>query len=139
MPGTFSFTLLVERVEVRLPVLVEIADVLPVALHHVAVQWPAHLEQVREQLLGEVVRTVGRDVPQHLRLEHVDPGVDRVGEDLAPRRLLEEAFDASLLVGDDDAELERVFDGLEADRDGGAALLVEAIERAEVEVAERVA
>ena len=37
--------LLVERVEVRLAVLVEVADVLPVAVHHVAVQGPAHLEQ----------------------------------------------------------------------------------------------
>ena len=51
-----------ERVEVRLPVLVEVADVLPVALEHVPVDRPAHLEQQREELLREVVRPVGRDV-----------------------------------------------------------------------------
>ena len=107
---------LVERVEVRLPVLVEVADVLPVAVQHVAVQRPAHLEQQREQLLREVVRTVGRNVPEHLGLEHVDAGVDRVREHLAPRGLLEEALDAAVLVGHDDAELERVVDGDEADR-----------------------
>src|ERR671929_7999 len=50
------------RDEVRLAVLVEVADVLPVAVEHVAVHRPAHLEQQREELLREVVRPVGRDV-----------------------------------------------------------------------------
>ena len=54
----------VERVEVGLPVLVEVADVLPVPLRHVAVERPAHLQEQGEQLLGEVVGTVGRNVPQ---------------------------------------------------------------------------
>ena len=139
MPGMFRRTLLVERVEVRLPELVEVADVLPVAVEHMPVDRPAHLEQQREELLREVVRPVGRDVRQHLGLEHVDAGVDRVREDLAPGRLLEEALDPAVLVGDDDAELERVVDRLEPDRDGGALLLVEGDERAEVDVAERVA
>src|SRR5207253_2920450 len=110
---------LVARVEVRLPVLVEVADVLPVALADVAVDRAAHLEQEREELLREVVRPVGRHVPQDLRLEHVDAGVDRVREDLAPGGLLEEALDPAVVVGDDDPELERVVDRLEADRDGG--------------------
>src|ERR671931_397519 len=82
---------LAERAKVRLPVLVEVADVLPVAVADVAVDRPAHLEQQREELLREVVRPVGRHVPQDLRLEDVDPGVDRVTEHLPPRRLLEEA------------------------------------------------
>ena len=76
---------------------------------------------------------------QHLGLEHVDAGVDRVREDLAPGRLLEEALDLAVLVRDDDPELERVVDRLEADRDGGAGLLVPVDERAQVDVAERVA
>ena len=131
--------LLVERVEVRLPVLVEVADVLPVAVHDVAVDRPTHLEQQREELLREVVRPLGRDVLQHLGLEHVDAGVDRVREDLPPGRLLEEALDLPILVGDDDAELEWVVDRLQADRDGGAGLVVPVDERAEIDVAERVA
>src|SRR5262249_44766405 len=60
-------------------------------------------------------------------------------EDLAPGRLLQEALDPAVSVGDDDPELERVLDGLEADRDRRAALLVELDEAREVEVAERVA
>ena len=76
---------------------------------------------------------------QHLGLEHVDAGVDGVGEHLAPRRLLEEALDPALVVGDDDAELERVVDRLEPDGDGAALLAVERDERAQVDVAERVA
>ena len=129
---------LVERVGVRLSVLLEVPDVLPVALEDVAVQRPSHLEQQREELLREVVGAVVRDVRQHLRLEDVDAGVDRVGEDLAPRRLLEEALDATVLVGDDDPELERVVDRLQADRHGGAALPVRREHRAQVDVAQRV-
>ena len=138
-PGDVQAHALVERVEVRLPELVEVADVLPVAVEHVPVQRPPHLEQQREQLLGEVVRPVVGDVPQDLGLEHVDPGVDRVREDLAPGRLLEEALDPAVLVGDDDAELERVVDRLEADRDRGLALLVDAHDLGQVDVGERVA
>ena len=63
-----------------------------------------------------------------------------VSENTCPQdRLLEEALDAVVLVGDDDPELERVLDRLEADRDGGALLLVELDDLAEVDVAERVA
>ena len=105
---------LVERVEVRLAVLLEVPDVLPVAVHDVAVDGPALLEQEREQLLGEVVRRPLGNVAEHLGLDHVDAGVDRVGEHLRPGRLLEEALDAAVLVGDDDAELERVVHALQA-------------------------
>ena len=97
----------VEGVEVRLPELVEVADVLPVAVEDVAVERPAHLEEEREELLGEVVRAVVGHVAEHLRLQHVDPRVDRVGEDLPPGGLLEEPLDAPVVVGDDDPELER--------------------------------
>src|SRR5438105_1498209 len=100
---------------------------------------PAHLEQEWKELLREVVRPVGGDVAQDLRLEHVDAGVDRVGEHLAPRRLLEEALDAAVVVGDDDPELQRVFDGLEADGHRRLLLAVELDELRKVEVAERVA
>ena len=139
IPGISSSTCAVERVEVRLLELVEVADVLPVALADHPVQGAAHLEQQREELLGEVVRPVGRHVLQHLRLEHVDAGVDRVREDLPPRRLLQEALDLAVLVGDDDPELERVLDRLQPDRHGGVAVAVELEQRAEVDVAERVA
>src|SRR5262249_7880439 len=132
-PGDLEPYLLVEGVEVRLPELVDVPDVLPVAVADVAVDRAAHLEQQREELLREVVRPVARH-----GLEHVDAGVDRVAEDLAPPRLLEEALDAPVLVGDDDAELERVLDRLEADRDGGVPLAMELDELGQVDVAERV-
>ena len=138
-PGHLELDAAVERVEVRLPELLEVADVLPVAVEHVPVDRPSHLEQEREELLREVVRAVVGHVPEHLRLEHVDPGVDRVGEDLSPRRLLEEPLDAAVVVGHDDPELERVVDRLEADRDRGALRPVRLDERGQVDVAERVA
>src|SRR6266540_745065 len=130
--------LLVESVEVRLPVLIQVTDVLPVAFGDVAVNRPPHLQEEREELLGEVEGPVIRDVTQHLGVEDVDPRVDRVGEDLAPRRLLEEALDPAVGIRDHDPELERVVDVLQADRDHGFLLLVEAHELAQVDVAERV-
>src|SRR5581483_10428915 len=123
-PRNLQAHLLVEGVVVRLPELVEVADVLPVALADVPVARAAHVEEEREELLREVVGPVARDVAEHLGLEHVDPGVDRVAEALAPGGLLEEALDPAVLVGDDDSELERVLDRLEPDRDRGAALAV---------------
>src|SRR6476620_10595580 len=140
-PDPFDLELhaLVERVEVRLPVLVEVAYVLPIAvIEDVPVDRPAHLEQQREQLLREVVRPVLGDVLQHFRLEHVDAGVDRVREDLAPGRLLEEALDTAVLVGDDDAELERVLDRLEPDRHRCPPVAVSLDEPREIDVAEGV-
>ena len=104
-----------------------------------AVDGPAHLEQQREQLLGEVVRAVARNVAEHFGLEHVDARVDRVGEHLAPRGLLQEPLDTALLVRDDDAELERVVDRLEPDRDGRAFRAVRGDQRRQIDVAQRVA
>ena len=137
-PGDVEGNLLVEGVEVRLSELVEVADVLPVALGDVAVERATRFEEKREELLGEVERLSLRHMPKDFRVEDVDAGVDRVREDLAPRRLLEEAFDPSVLVGDDDSELERVVDALQADGDERVLLLVEADELAEIDVAERV-
>jgi hypothetical protein len=78
-------------------------------------------------------------VAQRLGLEHVDAGVDRVREDLAPRGFLQETLDPTLLIGDDDSELERVLDRLEPDRDGGALLPVHVDQLGQVDIAERVA
>ena len=107
--------------------------------HDVAVERRALRQQLREELLREVVGLALRDAVEQLGLDHVDAGVDRVGEDLAPRRLLEEALDAALLVDDHDAELERVVDRLQRERRERAALAVERDDLAEVEVAEGVA
>src|SRR5437764_429732 len=99
----------------------------------------ARMSQDRPRIAPSIrqLRPVGRHVLQHLRLEHVDAGVDRVREDLAPGRLLEEALDPSLVVGDDDAELERVLNRLEPDRHCRAALLVKLDQLGQVDVAER--
>src|SRR5581483_94571 len=74
------------------------------------------------------------DGVEDLRLEDVDAGVDGVAEHLAPRGLLEEALDRTVLAGDDDPEVERVLHGLEADGGEGALLLVEAHDGRQVDV-----
>ncbi len=131
--------LAVERVAVGLQVLLEAADVLPVAVADHAVERLVHVEQLGEQVVAEVVGLPLGDVVEDLGLDHVDAGVDRVGEDLAPARLLQEALDAALVVDDDHSELERVLHALEGDGDHRLALLVEVDHLGEVEVGERVA
>ena len=138
-PGRGQLDLAVEGVPVGLQVLLQAADVLPVALAHHAVERLVHVEQLREQVVAEVVGLPLGDVVEDLGLEHVDAGVDRVGEDLAPARLLQEALDAPLLVHDDHAELQRVLHALERDGDHGLALFVEVDDLGEVEVGEGVA
>ena len=66
------------------------------------------------------------------------PGVDRVAEDLAPAGLLQEALDASVLVRDDDSEVQGVLHPLQGDRDRRAVLLVELHQLGQVDVRERV-
>ena len=67
------------------------------------------------------------------------PGVDGVAEHLAPGGLLQEPLDRAVLVGDDDAELERVLDRVQ--RQGGERrlALVEVHDGAKVDVGEDVA
>ena len=77
-------------------------------------------------------------VVEDLPLHHVDPGVDRVAEDLAPAGLLQEALDAAVLAGDDDSEVQGVLDPLQGDRDRRAVLLVELDQLGQVHVGERV-
>ena len=110
----------VEDVLVGAQVGLEGADVLPVALGHVAEQGLPGLEHGREDLLGEVDRPALGDEVEDLGLEDVDPGVDGVAEDLAPGRLLQEPLDRAVLVGDDDAELEGVLHRLQGDGRQGA-------------------
>ncbi len=83
-PGDLEPDLPLQGVEVRDAELLERPDVVPVAVEDVPVHRHAALEQVREDVLREVRGRVCGDVSQHLRLDHVDPGVDGVGEHLAP-------------------------------------------------------
>ena len=113
--------------------------VFPVAVGDVAEQRGAALEQLGEDVAGPVDHLTGRDLGQHLRLHHVQPRVDRVREHLAPGRLLEEALDPAVLLGDHDAELQRVGHAGQADGDQRALLLVEVDQRGQVHVGQRVA
>ena len=107
---------LVEDVLVGAEVGVHRAHVLPVAMGHRAVERPAVLQELREDVGREVDWSAGLDEVQDLRLQHVDAGVDGVAEDLAPCRLLEEALDRAVVAGDDDAEVQRPVDRGQPDR-----------------------
>ena len=113
-------------------------DVLPVAVGHVAVQRPAVLECAGEHFAGEVDRAALGDPLEDLGLEDVDPGIDGVAEHLPPAGLLQEALDAAVLTGDDDAELERVLDRAEGDGGQRRVLLVEGDDLGQVDVGQHV-
>jgi hypothetical protein len=117
---------------------VEGPDVLPVALGHRPVDRLARRQQGREHLAGEVDRAVGLDPVEDLGLQHEDAGVDGVAEHLAPGGLLQEPLDRAVVAGDDDAELEGVLDRGEPDGGQRLALVVEADDRAQVDVGQHV-
>ena len=128
-----------ERVVVCLLVLLEVADVGPVRVDDVAAEFRAVAQHLGKQIFREIVVAAAGHSLEDRGLEHVDAGVDRIGEHLAPRRLLEEARDAAGFVGDDDAELQGVRDALQRDRNGVPFALVMFDERGEIDVGERIA
>ncbi len=128
-----------QDVGVRLEVARLSPDVLPVALSHVAVHRRAGRNQRREDVHRPVDAGPGLHGGEDLGLHDVDAGVHRVGEDLPPRRLLEEPLDAPVLARHDDAELDGVRHPGQADGDERPALTVGGDERAEVDVGQRVA
>ena len=131
--------LAVQDVLVGAEVGLEGADVLPVAVGHVAVEPLAGGQGGRERLAREVDGLPLGDEVEDLRLEDVDAGVDGVAEHLAPGRLLQEPLDRPVLVGDDDAELERVLDRLEGQGGQAPVGVVEVDDGAEVDVGQDVA
>ena len=139
--GLTPLDLAVEHVALGAGELLQGAYVLPVVVRDVAVERTTLLEELREELFGEIVLAVFGvgDLVHHRGFQEVDAGVHGVGEDLSPGRLLEEARDPAVLLGYDDAEVQRVLDALEDHGGLGALLLVELDEAAEVGVGQGVA
>ena len=97
-----------DRVVVRLLILFQVPDVGPVRVEDVAAQFCAVAQHERKEILREVVDPAALHAVEDAGLEDVDAGIDGVGEDLSPARLLEEALDPVVLAGDDDPEVERI-------------------------------
>ena len=128
----------IEDVAVHLKVALLAPDVAPVAVDHGAVDRVALLHELGEELGREVVGSSFGNLVEHPWLDHVDACVDLVAEDLAPRGLLQEAFDLAFVIGDDDAELQGIVYRLESDRDRSPLGLVHLDQLAQVDVGHRV-
>ena len=128
-----------QHVLVRGAVGLERADVFPVAVDDRAEERKPAVEHRREHVTGEVDDLSFGNEVEHTRLEHVDAGVDRVGEHLAPRGLLEEALDPSVVAGDHDAEVDRVVHPLQRDRRERGAVAVRLDDGGEIDVGDDVA
>ena len=122
----------------RAAVLIQAADIAPVTRRLVAVERLSLFEQPRKDVAAPVIHLVRFHVVQDSRLQHVDAGVDRIREDLAPLRLFQEATDPAGVVGNDHPILERAFDPGEAESRHRAALAVGGDEGGEIDVGERI-
>ena len=134
-----AFESSVEGVLIGLLVLLQVADVGPVFGRNVAGDQLVLVQHARKDIARKIVRLARFHVIENLGLEHVNARVDGVGEDFAPARLLEKARDAAILVGDDDAEFERVGYALQRDRRRGFTRHVILDEFRKVEIGQRVA
>ncbi len=137
--GDLEMDSAVQDVVVGAAIRLERADVLPIALDDVPDELQPSVQHRREYVAREVDDLAFGDEVEDLRLEHVDVGVDRVREHLAPGRLLEEALDRPVLTSDDDPELHGILNALEGDRRKRLARLVRLHHFAEVDVGQRVA
>ena len=104
-------------------ILLQVADIAPVALGDIAVDRVAVAHQDREEVLAEVEGLRGGSVVEHFRLQHVDAGVDGIAEHLAPAGLLQELADRAVVVGDHHAVFERIGDAGQGEGGHRAALL----------------
>ena len=128
-----------KEVRIRARVLGDRPDVRPVPVGDVAEERLALGKQLWEEILAEIEDLADGVALQDARLHDVDARIDRVGEDLAPRRLLQELGDPAVLVRYHDPVLERVRHVDERERHRGLALLVEGDDLGEIDVGQRIA
>ncbi len=112
-PGMLQVDLPVEHVRVGPYVLRDVAHVAPVAPGDEAEHGVPVAQQLREHIVAPVHRHPRPDVAEDGRVEDVDPGVDRIREDLPPGRLLQEAHHPPLLVQDHHPVLQGAGDAVE--------------------------
>src|SRR6267378_4591098 len=93
VPQVAALHLPLKKIGVRARVLGDRANVGPIAVRDVPKERLALREEAREEVLAEVEHLADAETFEDARLDHVDTGIDRVAEDLAPGRLLQEFGD----------------------------------------------
>src|SRR5690606_23844263 len=83
-----EFDLAIKHIGVGPAVLFDVAHVAPIAFGNVPIDGLAYLDHAREKLGRKVIGLACRNQVQNFRFEHINAGIDRVGDDLAPTRLL---------------------------------------------------
>ena len=124
----------VHDVAVHLHVFFRCADVDPVSAIHVRDERLAALDQRRKKAPLDRPRRVFRDPIEGVRLEHVDPRVDRVAGDLVGFGLFDEAQDVALRVGLDQPVGGGIRDRRQHDRRLRPALAMQPDDGAEIDL-----
>jgi len=114
------------------------ADVAPIALGDISVQWRTDPEHPGEDILAPVQPRVCRNSRQRPRIDHIDACVDRVGGHRSPARFFKILEDASILLDVDHAVFEWIRHVCQCHRQGCIALLVERHDPGQVEIGERI-
>src|SRR5438552_7967943 len=102
-------SLAVEDFVLGFAVLVEIADITPIVPHDVAEEGLIIFQDLREYVLAPVVGDTALHVVEDAWVQDVRPSVDRIREDFGPGGFFQEPLYSAVIVGDDDAEVERII------------------------------
>src|SRR5437764_14426793 len=93
----------------RCVILDKISDIAPISVCDIAIQPGMFFQQHRKKIFAEIKFAAVGNALEGFRLENINTGIDRIAKNLTPRWLFEKANDASVLFGNDDSELERIF------------------------------
>src|SRR3990172_9966272 len=120
-------------------VLLDIAHITPVPVGNKPKDRLARSEELWKNILAKVHRSTGFVVLEDAGVEHVDAGIYRVAEHLAPTGLLQELAYGPIFVDDDHAILQRVRYTVEGDSSHGLLGLMECDGLAQIEICQGVA
>ena len=121
------------------PILADVADIAPIARGDKAIHGQTLLQHLRKDLAAPVERLARRDEIEHLRLQHIDAGIDRIGGHLAPTRLFQKAHHPSIGIGDDHAVVQRFGHMIEDDRGHRLLFFVKGDDLLQVEIGDGIA
>src|SRR6266536_2693204 len=91
---------------------------------HIAIDRVAFFEHHGKEFLTKVKLLILLKVGKNLRIEHIDPCINRIAKDFAPTRLFKELRDMPILVGDNDTILQRIMNMCEEKRCQGLLLVM---------------
>src|SRR6266487_241252 len=126
IPGrNLDIHIALQGISVGTHILTQATYIAPVATRgHIAIDRVAFFEHHGKEFLTKVKLLILLKVGKNLRIEHIDPCINRIAKDFAPTRLFKELRDMPILVGDNDTILQRIMNMCEEKRCQGLLLVM---------------